>query len=141
MPMVVAQAQSAVAQAQEQLDELHSGTVPVIVAAQAGLEAAQARLTQLTEGARPQEVGEPGRGSGGPGCTTTAFQRAQEAERIAAEVALRNAEAAVQQAQAAYDRVASNNDVGMLPESRLLQEATDQSRRGQGPLRCLVRQA
>ena len=125
--VAVAQAQSAVAQAQAHLDELRSGARPqVIAAAQARLEAAQARLTQLTEGARPPEVAAA---RAEVAAAQAAQQRLssgpQEAERITAEVALRNAEAALQQAQAAYDRVASDNNVGMLPESRLLQEATN----------------
>lgn len=50
---------------------------------------------------------------------------ATEAERIAARAELANAEAAVQQAQAAYDRVKWRNDIGALPESQQLQQATN----------------
>ena len=48
-----------------------------------------------------------------------------EQMRIAAEAELANAEAALRQAQAAYDLVADRTDVAMLPESLHLQQATN----------------
>ncbi len=123
----VVQAESALVQAQARLDELRSGARPQeIAAARAQIEAAQARLTQITTSARPEEIA-------AARAEMAAAQAAQqrlssgprEEERIAAQAALANAEAALQQAQAAYDRVAGRNDVGMLPESLRLQQATN----------------
>jgi HlyD family secretion protein len=123
----LAQAQTAVVQAQARLDELRSGARPEeIAAAQARLEAAQARLTQLNEGARPEEIAAAqAELAAAQAAQQRLFGGPQEEDRIAAQATLDNAKAALQQAQAAYDRVASRSDVGMLPESRQLQEATN----------------
>ncbi len=121
------QAEAAKARAEAQLEALRAGARSQEVdAGQARLEAAQARLTQLTEGARPEEIA-------AARAALAAAQAAQQRlfsgpgddEKIAAEAARANAEAALQQAQAAYDRVAGNPDIGARPESRLLQEATN----------------
>lgn len=123
----VLQAQAARARAEAQLEALRAGARPQeIAAAQARLEAAQARLTQLTEGARPEEIAAARAAlAAAQAAQQRLFSGPTEAERIAAETARANAEAAVQQAQAAYDRVAGNSDIGARPESRQLQEATN----------------
>jgi HlyD family secretion protein len=123
----VAQAQAALANAQAQLDGLQAGArAQEIAASQAGLDAAQARLNRLKEGARTDEIA----------AARAALAAAQEAEqrlyagpteqqRIAAEADRANAEAALSQAQAAYDRVSNQPEVAMLPESLALQQATN----------------
>jgi HlyD family secretion protein len=74
--------------------------VEEIAAARAGLTAAKASLQRLFDG--------PDRYT-----------------RIAAKADLANAEAAVQRAQAAYDRVAGRPEISMLPQSLELQQATN----------------
>ncbi len=123
----VLQAQAARARATAQLEALRAGARPQeVAAAQARLEAAQARLTQLTEGARPEEIAAARAAlAAAQAAQQRLFSGPTEQERIAAEAARANAEAALQQAQAAYDRVAGSPDIGARPESRLLQEATN----------------
>lgn len=70
-----------------------------VAQAQAALEAAQARLAQAQRGATAEEI------------------------RVA-EGNLAKAQAAVKQAQAAYDQVAYRADIGALPQSLALEQAT-----------------
>ena len=120
-------ARAALFQAQAHLAEVQAGPrLQEIAAAQARVDAARARLEQLSEGARSEEIA-------AARATLAAAQSAQqqlyngprEDERIDALVALSNAEAALRQAQAAYDQVSWRNDLSGLPESRQLQEATN----------------
>ncbi len=132
---------------------LHSAAAEAAVAqAQATLEAAQAHLRELQAGARPQEiaaararveVAEAQRAQLSEAGRASAIKAAQveveaaqaaldqlskgprEEERIAAEADLANASAALKQARAAYDPLASRSDVGMLPESLALEQATN----------------
>ncbi len=120
-------AQAVLFQAQAALAELRSGPrLQEIAVAQAQLEAAQARLAQLTEGARPEEIAAA---NSALAAAQTAYQQLfsgpREDARIDALAARANAEAALRQAQAAYDKVAWSNDISSLPESRQLQEATN----------------
>lgn len=121
------QAQAAEVRANAQLEVLRAGARPQeVAAAQARLEAVQARLTQLTEGARPEEIAAARAAlAAAQAAQQRLFSGPSDDERIAAEAARSNAEAALQQAQAAYDRVAGNPDIGARPESRQLQEATN----------------
>ncbi|HSJ59430.1 MAG TPA: HlyD family efflux transporter periplasmic adaptor subunit [Anaerolineae bacterium] len=123
----VAEARAALASVEAQYANLEAGArSQEIAAAEAGLEGARARLARLQEGARPEGIA----------AAEAALQAAQatldrlyegpdEQARIAAEAELANAEAVLQQAQAAYDVVAGRDDVGMLPESLQLQQATN----------------
>ena len=123
----VAQARATLFRSQAQLEELRAGPrIQEITASQARLEAAQARLDGLTQDERSEEIG------AARAALTAArarldrlFSGPREEERIEARAALSNAEAALRQAQAAYDAVAWRNDVAMLPESRQLQQATN----------------
>ncbi|MEZ4770921.1 MAG: HlyD family efflux transporter periplasmic adaptor subunit [Caldilineales bacterium] len=93
---------------------------------QARLEAAQARLTQVTEGAADEDIAAAQAAlAAAQAAQQDLFRGPSEQDRIAAQAALANANAALQQAQAAYDRVAGNSDIGLRPESRQLQEATN----------------
>jgi HlyD family secretion protein len=124
-----------------------------LAATQANQEAAQANLDQVNAGARPQEItaeeqaviGAQGRVDAAQGQVTqshAALQAAQAGreqaaaafanvkqgarpEQIeAASVAYQQAQAAVQVAQANYDKIATRPDASRLPQSLTLQQAT-----------------
>lgn len=123
----VMQARTALFRAQAHLAELQAGALPLeIEVGQARLEAAQARLSQLVEGALPAEINAARADlAAAQAGLQQLYNGPSEEERIAALVALSNAKAALQQAQSAYNQVSWRGDVGMLPESRQLQEATN----------------
>lgn len=123
----VAQAQAGLLRAQANLADLKAGARPQeITAAQAKLEAAQAQAAQLKEGARPDEVtAARAELAAAQAALQQLYSGPRPADRIAAESALANAKATLQVAQAAYDAVSWRSDVGMLPESQRLQEATN----------------
>ena len=120
-------AQATLNRAQAHLSELKTGPRPQEVeAAQARLAAAQAQQAQLSEGARPDEIAAArAELAAAQAALQALYNGPRPSDEIDAAAALSNAEAALRQAQAAYDRVASRNDLGMLPESRQLQEATN----------------
>ncbi len=127
MQTAVTSAQAALFQAQAQLAALIAGPRPQEIAiAQAAVDGAAAQLAQLTEAARPDEIA-------AARAELVAAQAARqqlsngprEADRIAALATLSNAKAALQQAQSAYNGVAWSNDIGARPESRQLQETTN----------------
>jgi HlyD family secretion protein len=96
----VAQAEAALAAAQAQLDELQSGPRPEeLAAAQAAYDGALAQYHKLQAGPSDEE------------------------KRIAL-AALRKAEAALVQAQAAYDEIAWIEEITEMPQSLALQLAT-----------------
>lgn len=97
----IAAAQAVVDGAQARLDTLLQDTVQVAdeLAATADVAAAEARLQQLYAGPSEESL-------------------------IAARADIRQAEATLATAQAAYDAVAWRNDIGMLSESTQLQQAT-----------------
>jgi HlyD family secretion protein len=93
--------------------------------AEANLESAQAQLEQLTEQPSDEDV------VSAEAAYFTALKQyndllssPSEEEVKIAEVSLEKAKAALQQAQAAYDRVASRPNIAMLPQSLELQNAT-----------------
>jgi HlyD family secretion protein len=123
----VVTAQGALFRAQANLDELRAGPrAQEITAAEARVEAAQARLDQLSTPASESEIA-AARAS--LAAAQAALQQLsagpREQERIAALADLANAEAVLRQAQSAYNQVKDRNDVGMLPQSRDLQQATN----------------
>lgn len=124
---MVAQAEAALLRARAQLAEMLAGPrAPEIAAAQAQLDMAKAQLQQLNESARPEEIA-------AAEAELAAAKAAQQqlysgptaAERAAAKAALDNAQAARDQAQAAYDEVAWQSNIGQLPQSLALQQATN----------------
>jgi HlyD family secretion protein len=123
----VAEAQAALASAQAQFDALAAGPrAQQVTAAQASLDAAQARLARLEDGARPEEIAAAQAAlAAARASLPRLYEGPGEPARIAAEADLANAEAALRQAQAAYDRVAGRSDVGMLPQSLQLEQATN----------------
>ena len=97
----IASAQAAVASAQANLDDVLDGAAPYdIAAARASLAAAQAAYADLLDGPDPDDIAQ-------------------------AEANLRNAEASLQQAQADYDEVSWRSDIGRLPQSLALEQATN----------------
>ena len=123
----VVQAQAALFRAQADLSELQEEPrSEEVAAAEARVQAAQARLAQLTTPASASEIA-------AARASLAAAQAAldqlsagpQEGARIAALADLANAEAVLRQAQSAYDQVKDRSDIGMLPQSRDLQQATN----------------
>ncbi len=99
----IAQAQAAVALSQKQLVQLRTGGTPEqIAAAQAALDAAQKNYDKVRAGPTADEIA----------------QLKAQAD---------NTKAAVDQAQAAYDRIGgvSNPEIAMTPQSTALQQATN----------------
>jgi HlyD family secretion protein len=110
----VAAAQAALNQASAQRDQLLSGaTEAEIAAAQATVKSAKANYDRVKAGPSPEEVAQ-------------------------AQAVLDSAQASLQQAQAAYDRVAGREDVGMLPESLAMQNATIEMNRAQANYDALL---
>lgn len=123
----VAGALAALDGAQASFAMLQAGARPEEMdAAQAALDGAQASLARLMEGAR---AGEVSAARAGLEAAKAALQRLYDGPdkntRIAAEANLSNAEAAMAAAQAAYDPIAGRADAGMLPQSLLLEQATN----------------
>lgn len=123
----VVQAQAALFRAEANLSALQEGPrSEAVAAAEARVQAAQARLVQLTTPASASEVA-AARASLAAAQAALAQLSAgpRQEERIGALAVLANAEAVLRQAQSAYDQVKDRNDVGMLPQSRDLQQATN----------------
>jgi len=108
------------------LVSLESSTLQAGVAqAEAALEAARAQLAELESGPRPEELAM----ADAAYATALAEYRRLEAaptdeERRIALAALRKAEAALVQAQAAYDEIAWLEEVDEMPQTLALQLAT-----------------
>ncbi|HEY53631.1 MAG TPA: efflux RND transporter periplasmic adaptor subunit [Caldilineae bacterium] len=97
----IASAQAAVASAQANLDDVLDGADDYdIAAARSSLASAQAAYADLLAGPDANDVAQ-------------------------AEANLRNAEASLQQAQADYDEVSWRSDIGRLPQSLALEQATN----------------
>lgn len=100
--LAVEQAESALEISKLQLAKAEAGPSPEdIAAARASVESAEASLNKLKQGPTPQEI-------------------------TVAKSSLEQARIALQQAQAAYDKVAWVGGVGALPQSLQLQQATIQ---------------
>ncbi len=123
----VAQALAALERAEARLAELQAGPrAEEIAVAEAALTAAQAQLARAAQGARAEDV------AGGEAAVAAAqaslsrlLEGATPGALAAARAEAANAEAAVAQAQAAYDRVSGNPDVGASREGLALQQATN----------------
>jgi HlyD family secretion protein len=121
------QAQAALFRAEANLAELQAGPRPeAVAAAEARVHAAQARLEQLLT---PAGAGEIAAARANVAAAQAALAQLaagpRQEQRIEALANLSNAEAALQQAQSAYNQVKDRNDIGMLPQSRDLQLATN----------------
>ena len=122
----VAEAQGALAAARAQLDTLRAGArAEQIAAAQAGLDAARARIARLQEGGRQGDVAAARANvQAAQAALDRLYQGPDENTRIAVEADLANAQAALRNAQAAYDKVKDRADVGMMPQSLQLEQAS-----------------
>ncbi len=132
----LAQAEAGLRRAEARLEELKAGPRPQeIEVAQTAIEAAQAQLDRIQQPARPVEIA-PAQAA--LGIAQASLQKVQEGASedllIAARADLANADAAVAQAQAAYDRVANEPNVGALPQSLALQQATNARQAAQARL-------
>ena len=97
----LASAQASVDSAQANLEDVLDGADAYdIAAARASLSSAQAAYTDLLDGPDQDDVAQ-------------------------AEANLRNAEASLEQAQADYDEVSWRSDIGRLPQSLALEQATN----------------
>ena len=123
----LAQAAAALASAVAQLDTLKSGPrTQQIAAAEATRDAAQARLARLQEGARTDDLAAARANlAASQAVLKRLYEGADANTRIAVQAELANAEAALRSAQAAYDRIAGDPNVAMLPQSVQLQLATN----------------
>lgn len=123
----VAQANAQRRAAQARLEQLKAGPrSQEIAGAEAVVAAADARLAQLREPPRAADVtAAEARLASAQAALQQLLEGPSEADVIAARRDLKNAEAALQQAQAAYDQVKWRNDIGALPQSEALQQATN----------------
>ncbi|HRW06842.1 MAG TPA: HlyD family efflux transporter periplasmic adaptor subunit [Caldilineaceae bacterium] len=123
----VAQAQATLLRAEAQLRQL---TAPPrsqeIAAAEATLQAASARYERLAEAALPGDIAAAEAAvNASQASLAKVLEGTSEQQLIAARADLANAEAVLRQAQRAYDRVKWSNEIGALPESAALQQATN----------------
>jgi HlyD family secretion protein len=123
----VAQAEAGVARAQAQLDELKAGPRPEeLLSAQAAVDAAAGQVERTKAGAKAEDIAAA---QAAVDVARANLQQVREGatqqQVIAATADLANAQAAVRLAQAAYDRVAGEADIGRRPESLGLEQATN----------------
>ena len=139
----VAQAEAQVVRAEARLAELMAGArAQEVAAAQAALDGAEARLSRVQNGALPEEVtGTRAALAEAQAALQKVLEGASDQQTIAAEADLANAEAIRRQAQAAYDRVAGNADIGARPEAAQLEQATNAVNAAQARLADLQRGA
>ena len=125
--VAVSQAEAEVIRAQARLQEQLAGARPEEVAsAQAALDAAQAQLNRVEQASLPGEI----RAAEAALAASNAnlqkvLEGADEQALIAARADMANADAARRQAQRAYNEVKWRNDIGALPESAQLEQATN----------------
>jgi multidrug efflux pump subunit AcrA (membrane-fusion protein) len=105
---------------------LESSTLEAGVAqAQAGVDAAQAQLAELESGPRPEELATAQAAYDAAWAQYSKLKVGpSDQERRIALAALRKAEAALVQAQAAYDEIAWMEEVSEMPQTLALQQAT-----------------
>ena len=124
----VARAQASLQTSQARLRQAQrSATAEELASAQAVLASAQAAYDRVKAGPLPEELAYAQAAYD----STVAYYAKVEAGPTAGDLAaslaaLRNAEAALQQAQSAYDQVKNLPNIAMLPQSLNLQTATNQ---------------
>jgi multidrug resistance efflux pump len=123
----VAQAEAGLRRAEARVQQLKAGARPQeLAAAQAALDAAQAQLARIQQGARPEDIRAAEAALSAAQASLAKLQEgAGSGQLIAARTEVLNAGAVLQQAQAAYDKVKGNPDIGALPQSVQLQQATN----------------
>ncbi len=125
--VAIARAQADLQRAQATLAEL---TAPpraeTIAQTEALLAAAQARYTRLAQAALPGDIAAAEAAVGvAQASLNKVLEGASDQQLIAARADLANAEALLKQAQSAYNLVKWRNDLGALPQSAALQQATN----------------
>ena len=97
-----------------------------ITSAQAAVASAQATLEDVLDGADPNDIAAARANLASAQAAYAALRDGPDANDIAqAEANLRNAEASLQKAQADYDEVSWRPDIGSLPQSLALEQATN----------------
>ena len=126
-PEEIAAARAAVELVRSQLIKIEEGARPEeVAAAEAALAAAQATLQRVEDGAHPDEVKAAEAALAAAQATLDkVLEGPREGELVAARADVANAEAALRQAQAAYDRVKDEANIGLRPESLQLEQATN----------------
>lgn len=124
--LAVERAEAELMAAEAKLAELQAGNRPEeITSAQASLDSAQAQLTAAQQGADSADVAAAQANLAAAQAERDAlYDGPTGSELIEAEVAMKNAEAAVRQAQAAYDQIKDRPEVAASQEALTLQEAT-----------------
>ena len=136
----LAQAQANLAGSTARLAQLRAGARGEEIAqAEAAVRAAQAHLDRLRHSPTPEQLASAG---GAVAVAQANLARAQagptpEQLNIAA-AAMQAAEASLKQAQAAYDKVAWRSDIGALPQSVQLEQATIEYQRASASYRNLA---
>ena len=123
----VAQAEAGLRRAQARVQELKAGARPQEVAtAQAALDAAQAQLARIQQGAKAEDVrAAEANLASAQAALAKLREGSASGQLIASRTDVLNAASVLQQAQAAYDKVKGNPDIGALPQSVQLQQATN----------------
>lgn len=124
--VAVAQARANLQRAQANLAQIKAGARDQeITAAEAALQAAQANYEQLANGAAPGNIEAAQAGvAQAQASLSQVLEGPTEGAMIAARADLASAEAQLKQATSAYNEVKSRSDIGMLPQSLALQQAT-----------------
>ena len=124
--VAVAQATANLQRAQANLAQVKAGArTQEVAAAEAALAAAQANYNQLANGAAPGnlEAAQAAVAQAQAGLSQV-LEGPSEAAVIAVRADVAAAEAQLKQATSAYNEVKSRSDIGMLPQSLALQQAT-----------------
>jgi HlyD family secretion protein len=124
--VAVAQAEASLARAQANLDKLLAGArTEDISAAEAVLAAAQSNYEKLLNAAGPGNIRAAEAGvARAQAELNRVLEGASEQAQIAARADVASAEAQLNQARSAYNKVKDQADVGMLPQSLAMQQAT-----------------
>lgn len=123
----VAQAEAALSRAQARLAELKAGPrAEEIAIAEAAVELAKAQLARAQQGAKSEDVAAAQAAvAAAQASLNKVLEGAAPGALTAAKTDAANAKAALGVAQAAYDKVAGNPDVGASQQALTLQQATN----------------
>lgn len=139
----VAQAEAALSRAQARVAELQAGPrAEEIAVAEAAVALALAQLGRAQQGAKAEEVAAAQAAvAAAQAGLNKVLEGAAPGALTAANTDVANAQAALQVAQAAYDKVAGNPDVGASQQALALQQATNAYNAAQARLSDLQRGA
>jgi HlyD family secretion protein len=107
-------------------DLLDGSTIAELASAQAALDSAQANLENVKDGPDAADIQAARASLSAAQASYDDLLAGPDDETVTqAQATLNNAEAAVRKAQAAYDQVAGNSNVGMTPQALELEQATN----------------